>query len=79
MPIYEYEHVEGQPENCLPRVEVFQSMSERPLTVCPKCGAAVKRVISLFSGHVDKMGSASLKEKGFTKLVKRDKGVYEKE
>lgn len=79
MPIYEYKHTNGTPENCVERVEVFQSMSERALDVCPKCGEPVERVISLFNGQVDKLGSANLREKGFTKLVRRDKGVYEKE
>ena len=39
--------------------------------------APVRRVItSPPAGHVS-VGNATLKEKGFTKLVKRDEGVYE--
>ena len=40
-------------------------------------GAPVRRVItSPPAGHVP-VGNSTLKEKGFTKLVKRDDGVYE--
>ncbi len=53
-------------------------MSDDALTKCPVCGKPVDRMISRFSGNVDKMAPSRLKELGFQKLVKRDKGVYEK-
>ena len=41
MPLYEYEcQVEGN------RFEVIQKFSDAPLTVCPTCGGAVRRLIS---------------------------------
>src|SRR5690349_10343106 len=41
MPLYEYEcQVEGT------RFEVIQKFSDAPVTVCPTCGGAVKRLIS---------------------------------
>ena len=79
MPTYEYEHLKAKPKDCDTLVEVFQSMKDDPLTECPKCGRPVRRVISAVAGHVNKMSGTYLKERGFTKLVKRDKGVYEKE
>lgn len=41
MPIYEYECLtEGR------RFEVFQKMSDDPVATCPKCGGAVKKLVS---------------------------------
>jgi len=41
VPIYEY-----QCEDCLDKFEVKQSMKDNPLTVCPRCGKHVQRLIS---------------------------------
>ena len=41
MPIYEYECTE-----CAHRTEVLQRMADAPLSACPECGGAVKRLIS---------------------------------
>ena len=79
MPIYEYEHVGKKPKGCDERVEATQRMSDEALKLCPKCGQPVKRVISMVAGHINRMGGAELRSKGFQKLVRRDKGVYEKE
>jgi len=40
MPTYEYEC-----KNCSHSFEVFQSMSDSPLTTCPECGSEVRRII----------------------------------
>jgi putative FmdB family regulatory protein len=40
MPTYEYEC-----KNCSHSFEVFQSMSDSPLTSCPECGSEVRRLI----------------------------------
>jgi putative FmdB family regulatory protein len=40
MPVYEY-----QCDSCQLRFERFQRFSEGPVTVCPNCGGAVRRVI----------------------------------
>jgi putative FmdB family regulatory protein len=75
MPVYEYEHLE---EPCAFGLvfEYPQSMRDEPLTVCPKCDGPVKRIISRPNINTPKTNS-DLKELGFTKLVKRDDGVYE--
>lgn len=75
MPVYEYEH---EQDGCGlgKRFEFTQSMSSAKLSECPKCGGTVKRLISLVSVSMPK-GSSDLKNMGFTKLVRRDKGVYE--
>jgi len=40
MPTYEYECKE-----CSHHFEVFQSMSDEPIKICPKCGKEVRRLI----------------------------------
>jgi putative FmdB family regulatory protein len=75
MPIYEYEHVDTP---CpLGRVfELRQTLTEETLSRCPGCGAAVKKVISRTNVSTPKTNS-ELRDLGFTKLVRRDNGVYE--
>lgn len=53
-----------------------QSISDPALFECPRCGGPIDRVISptAFSFPA---GDSRLKDKGFVKLVRRDKGVYE--
>lgn len=41
MPIYEY-----QCQSCSERHEIIQKFSDAPLTVCPKCGGEMKKLIS---------------------------------
>ena len=41
MPIYEY-----QCNDCNEREELIQSFSDAPLTECPKCGGAMKKLFS---------------------------------
>jgi len=75
MPIYEYEHTET--ECSLGRVfEITQRMSDAPLTRCPRCGARVRKIISRSNISTPKTNS-ELRDLGFTKLVRRDDGVYE--
>lgn len=49
MPTYEYEC-----RACSHHFEKFQSMSEAPVSVCPACGGAVKRVIGGGTGVIFK-------------------------
>lgn len=75
MPIYEYEHTAAACE----RGSVFetrQTLAEAPLKRCPTCGGAVRKLISRVGISTPKT-NAELRDLGFTKLVKRDDGVYE--
>jgi putative FmdB family regulatory protein len=75
MPVYEYAHVEQECE--LGReFELTQSIKAEAIKVCPQCGQAVQRLISRTFISMPK-GNSDLKSMGFTKLVKRDTGVYE--
>lgn len=76
MPVYEYEHREDGCPDFGKRFELTQSMYSAPFTVCPACGQAVKKLISLVGISTPKTNS-ELKNMGFTKLVRRDNGVYE--
>ena len=75
MPVYEYEHNQAPCE--LGAVFEFeQSMRDKPLTICPRCGNAVYKIISRTNISCPKTNS-ELRDLGFTKLVRRDDGVYE--
>jgi putative FmdB family regulatory protein len=75
MPVYEYEHLENPcKQGCF--FEVNQSIRDPVLTQCPVCGGAVRKVISCIHIRMPKTNS-ELRDIGFTKLVKRDNGVYE--
>lgn len=75
MPIYEYEHLEGQCK--LGKVFDFrQSIDDHPLQVCPDCQKPVQKIISQINISCPRTNS-ELRDLGFTKLVKRDDGVYE--
>jgi putative FmdB family regulatory protein len=75
MPIYEYEHI-GGPCRLGITFEIRQSIDDPPITHCPECKGAVKKIISRVSISTPKTNS-ELRDLGFTKLVKRDDGVYE--
>ncbi|MBW1794355.1 MAG: zinc ribbon domain-containing protein [Deltaproteobacteria bacterium] len=75
MPIYEYCHVK---ESCQRGkiFEVSRSVHDNPLTACPDCGKPVRKLISRTNISTPKTNS-ELRDMGFTKLVRRDDGVYE--
>ena len=75
MPIYEYEHLE---ESCTKGklFDVKQSIHVKPLKKCPVCNGPVRKLISRTNISTPKTNS-ELRDLGFTKLVKRDDGVYE--
>jgi putative FmdB family regulatory protein len=75
MPIYEYEHL-GLACTQGKIFEFRQSLQDQPLTQCPYCKGNVRKVISCPNINTPKT-NAELKDLGFTKLVKRDNGVYE--
>ncbi len=88
MPIYEYAF-SAKPEAktepgqapagcpyCRDGFTVRQSIKDARLEVCPQCGAPVERLIFPV-GVATPHTAADLKNLGFTKLVRKDKGVYE--
>jgi len=75
MPVYEYEHV-GEGCTLGKTFELSQTIYSAKFKVCPECGQAVKRLISAV-GVTKTRGNSELKNLGFTKLVKRDDGIYE--
>lgn len=79
MPIYEYRHTAKRSDTCEEIFEVFQKMSDEPLSKCPTCGKPVAKILSRFGGGVDKLAPSRLKELGFKRFHRRDKGVFEKE
>ena len=75
MPTYIYE-CENQKCPCGGNFTIEQSIRDDRLTVCPECGGPVERLITPANINLPK-GDTELRDKGFAKLVRRDKGVYE--
>lgn len=79
MPTYDYECTQ-----CHHEFEVFQKISESPLTVCPECGGLIRRKIGAGAGFIfkgsgfyitdykRKEGSKSEKEKTKTPLPEKE-------
>ena len=75
MPVYEYEHLQAACK--LGKVfECEQSIHDAQLTVCPQCERPIKKIISRINISCPKSNS-ELRDLGFTKLVRRDNGLYE--
>ena len=75
MPVYEYEHV-GKGCELGKQFELTQSIYSAKFEKCPVCEAKVIKLVSLVGINTPKTNS-DLKNMGFTKLVRRDNGVYE--
>ncbi len=80
MPEYVYRNVdEIACEHCREPFSVRQPLGEPPLTICPRCGAAIQRAVVPVYGGV-KQGGQSLerraKRAGFQVLRKDDSGDY---
>lgn len=75
MPVYEYEH-DGAPCSLGAVFDFEQSINDEPLVECPHCNGAVHKIISRINISCPKT-NGELRDLGFTKLVKRDDGVYE--
>ncbi|CAB5088568.1 putative regulatory protein, FmdB family [Olavius algarvensis associated proteobacterium Delta 3] len=75
MPVYEYEHTSEPCELGL-IFEVEQSIKDKELTHCSECRESIHRIISRVNISTPKT-NAELRDLGFTKLVRRDNGVYE--
>jgi predicted nucleic acid-binding Zn ribbon protein len=85
VPIYVYEFVRDDGSEG-PTFELFQRMSDQPLTVHPDTGARVRRIPARTSIGGSWSDSAmrqstsddKLSKHGFTKYVKTGDGTYEK-
>ena len=75
MPVYEYEH-KNTPCSLGQVFEIEQSINDKPLKHCPQCAGPIKKLISRININCPKSNS-ELRDLGFTKLVRRDDGVYE--
>jgi len=75
MPIYEYEHLQ-EPCSLGKVFEIRQSIIDNSLKQCPNCNNKVRKRISRIAIAISK-GNSEIRDLGFTKLVKRDNGVYE--
>ena len=83
MPIYEYRHTSQFSEPCKEElIEVFQTMSAPAMSICPKCGTSIQKVISMPARHQqhinNTLNDSNLAKKGFSKYVKTEDGKYEK-
>lgn len=81
MPIYTYRSIESGCPHCAEGFDLLQKLSEAELTVCPECGAAVRKQLSapaLAIGGAHLLSEKRIGEKGFTQYRKIGKGVYEK-
>ena len=47
MPTYEYKAIDSKKscDHCREGFEIIQRMTEAPLTLCPKCGNAISRIL----------------------------------
>lgn len=70
MPIYEYECTP-----CAIIYEVLQGMDDAPLETCPKCGAAVMRLIS--APRISRHNFSSRTEAKYAKVSPRQEVVKE--
>lgn len=75
MPVYEYEHLLDSCDGGKV-FEATQSINDPPLVQCPNCEQPVRRIMSAPFISSPKTNS-ELRDLGFTKLVRRDDGVYE--
>jgi predicted nucleic acid-binding Zn ribbon protein len=75
MPVYEYEHLK-EPCSLGKVFDYKQSLDDKQLARCPQCSGPVKKNISSINISCPKTNS-ELRDLGFTKLVRRDDGVYE--
>jgi putative FmdB family regulatory protein len=81
MPIYEYAASGKGCPHCEAHFDVLQKLADATLTQCPRCGAAVVRVIGVASvamGNTHVLKESNVAKKGFTQYRRAGDGVYEK-
>ena len=79
MPIYEYAAVTRGCVHCEAHFDVLQKLADAPLTQCPQCGAAVRRVISapnVASGNAHVLSDDHAATSGFTQYRRSEKGAH---
>ncbi len=77
MPTYEYIAVEGGCEYCARGFEIRQNIRERALKKCPRCGVAIRKVLSTCH-HYTASPSFSYDraaDAGFTSYERSPKGL----
>ena len=82
MPIYEYQAVSDEHAcpHCRNGFESLRQLTDPPLTACPSCGSAIKKLISAPAVGGSKSNfDDRAKSAGFHKLKKLGKGEYEKQ
>mgnify|MGYP001047342286 CR=1 FL=1 len=82
MPIREYQALDREKScnYCRERFERMEAPEQEPLKSCPKCGAALKQLISAPNIGSSKTGLDNrAKHAGFHKLKKISHGEYEKQ
>ncbi|QKK02513.1 MAG: zinc ribbon domain-containing protein [Pseudomonadota bacterium] len=82
MPFYEYRcrSPKGCP-HCHESFTVLQRLDDEPLSKCPRCGAAVRRLISppsVVGRHSGAPDQSTIEKAGFTQYRRIGRGVYEK-
>jgi putative FmdB family regulatory protein len=81
MPFYEYQARDpGQScEVCAHPFEQLRRLADPPLTACPRCGAAIVKLISAPAVGASRSGlDQRAKQAGFHQLKRVSKGEYEK-
>jgi putative FmdB family regulatory protein len=78
MPLYEYEACDEGCVVCRKGFTLRRPLSAAPLTKCPLCKKAVRRVWSSFNSP-RKLSISDAKKAGFTVLKRVSKGEYERQ
>lgn len=81
MPIYTYRSIKDGCPHCREGFDILQKLSDAELSVCPRCGTAIRKQLSapalaVGGGHL--LNEKRIGDKGFTQYRKIGKGVYEK-
>jgi putative FmdB family regulatory protein len=81
MPIYEYELCDGDCKVCGGKFSLRRPASRPPLTNCPLCKKAVRKIISTVNSptKLKPLSISDAKTAGFTVLKRVGKGEYEKQ
>jgi putative FmdB family regulatory protein len=81
MPLYEYELEDGDCKVCGGKFTLRRPVTAAPLTRCPLCKKAVRKILSNFFSPIKlkPLSVTDAKKAGFTVLKKVGKGEYERQ